>query len=199
MNTRSVLIAFVCLCLTAPLFAQGPPANSGIVERWEYNPEEDGYFEGYADFKRNYVAFHGVDVKAWCADEPTVWDVWHVQDVYSPASFLLIKTTQKGDDMITSVWPIDILFYDHWCDGVLAMDPVATGTADVIVTDNDLFGGGYEPTPRMNAYHLSAHGVLYSTEDGEPMVFNGGYNCQWPGYPADPNTTGKCKQKIVLH
>jgi len=159
----------------------------------------------YFDEKRNYVAIHGVDIEAWCAwDENTEWSVWQVQDVVIKGDpEWLIKTTEKGDDMITSVWPIEILddvaYPDHWCDGVLDLDPIATGTADVIYTDNDLFGGEYEPTERMNAYHLSAHGILNSFGDEEPMKFSGGFNCQWPGFPVDPNTPGKCKAKIVLH
>ena len=72
MNTRYIVITFVCLCLTAPLFAQGPPGESGIVVR----DEGSGWFRMYTDFKRNYVAFHGVDVEAWCAGEEVEWDVW---------------------------------------------------------------------------------------------------------------------------
>ena len=207
MNTRSVLIVFVCFCFAAPLFAQGPPDFSGRVERWE-NDGTWGWWYGYIDWKRNLVAFHGIDIEMWCVDRwDTVtdeWGVWSVQDVYQPPTDGLFKTTEKGDDMPTSVWPIDILddsVYDHWCDGVLdlALESIATGMADVIVTDNDLNAGFFENTPRMNAYHLSAHGVLYATEDGEPMMFSGGYNCQWPGFPEAFSETGKCKQKILLH
>jgi hypothetical protein len=187
------------LCFSAPLFAQGPPPESGVVERWEGS----GWFYWYADEKRGYVAFHGVDVIAGCADDPeTEWSVWQVQDVFIPASDGLIKTNEVGDDSITSVWPIEILdedVYPHWCFGVLDLDPIATGTADVLVVDNDLFGGWFENTPRMNAYSLSAHGVLESFDDGEPMRINGGFNCHWPGYPADYQETNKCKEKIVLH
>ena len=201
MNTRIFLTTFVCICLTVPLFAQGPPANSGIVERWE----GDGWFRWYADFKRNFVAFHGVDIEAWCAwDENTEWSTWQVQDVIIKGDpEWLVKTTEKGDDMITSVWPIEILdevaYPDHWCDGVLDLEPIATGTADVVFTDNDLTGGFYEPTPRMNAYHLSAHGLIDAEVDGEQLMFSGGFNCQWPGYPEVWSETGKCKAKIIVH
>ena len=119
MNTRSMVITFVCLCLTAPLFAQGPPAESGIVERWEGS----GWFYGYIDGKRGYVAFHGVDIITYCDEDlDREFSVWQVQDVYIPASDGLIKTNEVGDDSITSVWPIGIMdtgVYPHWCDGVL--------------------------------------------------------------------------------
>ena len=204
MKIRVVISALICVFLAAPLLAQGPPDSSGRVERWESDGTW-GWFYGYVDSKRNLVAFHGVDVEVWCVDrDAEEWGVWSVQDVYLPPTDSLIKTTEKGDDMPTSVWPIDILddsVYDHWCDGVLdlALESIATGMADVIVTDNDLNAGFFENTPRMNAYHLSAHGVLYATEDGEPMMFSGGYNCQWPGFPEAFSETGKCKEKILLH
>ena len=199
MKIRCSLIVVLCFAFVAPLLAQGPPANSGNVERWEGS----GWWYAYVDGKRGYVAFHGIDIEAACnADPNTEYSVWQVQDVYIPASDGLIKTNEVGDDSITSVWSIEIFdtgVYPTWCDGVLDLDPIAAGTADVLMTDNDLFGGGVEPTQRMNAYHLSAHGVLYATEDGQPMRFSGGFNCQWPGFPADPATTGKCKYKIVLN
>lgn len=200
MKIRCSLIIVLCFAFVTPLLAQGPPGDSGNVERWEGS----GWFRWYFDEKRNYVAFHGVDIEAWCADDPeTEWSVWQVLDVYIPASELLIKTTEKGDDMISSVWPIEILddvaYPNHWCEGVLDLDPIATGTVDVIFTDNDLYGGYFEPTQRMNTYHLSAHGILYSFEDEESMRFSGGFNCQWPGYPEVWSETVKCKARIVLH
>ena len=199
MIIRRVLIACVCLCLTAPLFAQGPPPESGIVERWEGS----GWFYGYIDGKRGYVAFHAVDIIAWCAGDPnTEFSMWQVQDVWPPSSDRLLVTKEVGDDSITSVWSIDIMdtdVYPHWCDGVLALDPIATGTADVIATDNDLFAGAPVDRERTNAYSLSAHGVLESFGDGESMMFNGGYNCNWPGFPENFAETNKCKYKIVLH
>ena len=205
MKMRVVISALICVFLAAPLLAQGPPDSSGRVERWESDGTW-GWFYGYVDSKRNLVAFHGVDVEVWCVDrDAEEWGVWSVQDVVIKGDpEWLIKTTEKGDDMPTSVWPIDILddsVYDHWCDGVLdlALESIATGMADVIVTDNDLNAGFFENTPRMNAYHLSAHCVLYATEDGEPMMFSGGYSCQWPGFPEAFSETGKCKEKILLH
>jgi hypothetical protein len=197
-----MVLVFVCLCLTAPLFAQGPPDESGIVYRGEYYT-----IKWYQDFKRDLVAFHGADIEAWCAGDPeTEWGVWQYQDVMIKGDpEYLIKTTEHGDDLPTSVWPIGIVdpdganFWERVCPGVLSTDPIATGTADVVFTDNDLTGGYWEPTERMNAYHLSAHGVLYSFGDEEPMQFSGGFNCQWPGYPEVFGETVKCKAKIMVH
>jgi hypothetical protein len=204
MKNRTTFFLFVCLCLTAPLFAQGPPAESGIVDRGEYYD-----IKWYEDLKRNYTAFHGVDIEAWCAEDPNAeWGVWQYQDVWIEGDpEYLIKTTEHGDDMPTSVWPLGMVdppdgvltFRERLCPNVEATNPIAEGTADVVITDNDLTGGLYEPTKRRNAFHLSAHGVLFSFGDEEPMQFSGGYNCQWPGYPADYNETEKCKTKIVLN
>jgi hypothetical protein len=199
-----MIVAFVCLCFTAPLYAQGPPDESGIVQRGEYYG-----IKWYHDVKRDYTAFHGVDIVAWCADDPNpAVGAWQFQDVLIKGDpEWLIKTTEHGDDMPTSVWPIvsidppgpGVSLWDRICPNLVGIDPIATGTADVVLTDNDLTGGYYEPTERRNAYHLSAHGVLYSFWDEEPMQFSGGFNCQWPGYPADYNETVKCKVKILLH
>jgi hypothetical protein len=204
MSTRTTFVTFVCLCLAAPLFAQGPPDESGIVERGEYSG-----IKWYQDVNRDYTAFHGVDIIAWCAGDPNPEvGVWQYQDVLiSGDPEWLIKTTEHGDNMPTSVWPIvtidppgpGLTLWDRICPNLEGIDPIATGTADVVLTDNDLTGGFYEPTERMNAYHLSAHGVLYSFGEEEPMRFSGGFNCQWPGYPADYDETVKCKVKILLH
>jgi len=202
MRIRYFVVLTACLAIAGPVFAQGPPDFSGpIVSRFE----DSGYWYGYTDFKRGYVAFHGVDIDELCeyafagGGTPS-WDVWSFQDVNLPPAEALLHTVQKGDDMTTSVYSIDILFYPvHFCYGVLDLDPIATGTTDIVITDNDVYAWQDEYHPRTNAYKLSAHGVLYSTADGEPMIFSGGFNCQWPGYPEDPETSGKCKEKIVLN
>ena len=89
----------------------------------------------------------------------------------------LIHEVLKGDDLTTSVWPVAIWEYPSACDYMLNNPPIATGTADVIVTDNDYFAWRTTHN-RKNAYHLSAHGVLYAP-DGEGMVFSGGFHGVW--------------------
>jgi len=204
MNTRIVIMTFVCLCIAAPLVAQGPPQDSGIVNRGSYQG-----IKWYEDAKRNYTAFHGVDIQAWCTGDPNAErGTWYYQDSWINEDEGLIRTTEHGDDMPTSVWPLgivdpnpngDLSLRDRVCPNVEVTDPLAVGTADVVITDNDLYGGYYEPTERRNAFKLSAHGFLYSFTDGELMQFSGGYTCQWPGYPADYNETEKCNYKIVLN
>jgi len=101
---------------------------------------------------------------------------------------------------MTSVYPITIFDYPHWCLGVLAMDPIAEGTVDLIQTDNDLFSYLYDHN-RVNAYGWSAHGVLFDPFDDESMIFNGGVRCVWGGYTEDPDEVFRgdhCKEKIVL-
>jgi hypothetical protein len=201
MLARVVCSMLMCAFVSAPLLAQGPPENSGPnVERWEmYGGPPYFFWFAVIDEKRNYVAVIGVDLEAICVGEPDVWGVWDVQDVYLPPGDNLLHSVYKGEQIPTLVYPIEMLDNPTWCDAANATDPIATGWTHVIVTDNDVFAWQDEFHPRTNAWHLSAHGLLESFEDGEQMMFNGGLNCQWPGYPEDPSTTGKCTQKVVLH
>lgn len=178
MKMRVSMVVVTCLLLTTPLLAQGPPANSGpIVVRGEFNGAYYDWWYYYTDWKRGYVAFHGVDIVSWCNETPIGYSDWFYLDVLPPAEADLVHEVLKGDDLTTSVWPVAIWDYPDACDYILNYPPIAAGTADVIVTDNDYFAYRNEHN-RHNAYHLSAHGVLYAP-DGEAMVFSGGFHGVW--------------------
>jgi hypothetical protein len=202
MKLRAVTIVVTALVMAAPAFAQGPPDMSGpIVVRYELDGETEGLWWGYADAKRGYVAFHGVDIAAACAGSPSGWNVYYVQDVMPPAADGLIMETMKGEDITTSVYPIAILdqsVYPVWCLGVLDLGPIAVGTVDMIVTDNDLLAWQYDHN-RVNAYGISAHGILFDPEDDEPMRLNAGFRCVWGGLDNDDFAGAHCKNKIVLN
>jgi hypothetical protein len=190
MKIRVILAVLGCLFVTAPLLAQGPPEASGP---YVVRDEVSGYWWYFTDFKRGYVVFLGVDIVSWCAEMP-VYSTWSLQENYPPAEEGLVVQHFKGDDVITSVWPITIWDGDP-CEYVFNNPPIADGTADVIANDNDLYAGSYDHN-RHNSYGISAHGVL-TAPDGERMIFNGMFHCTWPGYPDFDE--GKCKIKIVLN
>lgn len=188
MIIRIFMIACVCLCLTAPLLAQGPPEASGphIVRYDAY-----GWWWYFTDFKRGYVAFIGVDIVEFCNDN-FVGSWWFAQDNTPPAEEGLLMGLTKGDDVLASVWPIAIWDGDP-CEYILNNPPLAEGTVDAILTDNDIFAADFDHN-RKNAYGLSAHGVLIAP-DGERMICNAGFRCT---YDSDTDEY-KCKQKIVLN
>jgi hypothetical protein len=188
MKTRIILVVLVCVFVTAPLLAQGPPAESGpnVIRDEAY-----GWWWYFTDAKRGYVAFVGADPVAICSGgDADSW--WNYQENYPPAEEGLIHFLAKGDDVPASVYPISIWDYGA-CEYILSFPPIAAGTADVVITDNDLDASLYDHN-RKNAYGLSAHGAL-TAPDGERMIFNGGFRCV---YDADVDEV-KCKIKIVLN
>ena len=196
MRFRVVLIAVILLFVSTPLIAQAPPLSSGpFVVRGEFDGGDFDWWYGYADGKRGTVAIHGVDLISWCMGDPTGYNVWDFQDNFPPADEGLVHELLKADDVTTSVWPISILFVVDLCIPVLEMgEPLAEGTVDMIVNDNDVWAWIYYHE-RANAFMLSAHGLVYAP-DGEQMVFNGGYNCVWK--PSGDRPV-KCKNKIVIN
>lgn len=188
MKTRIILAVLVCVFVTAPLLAQGPPAQSGPHV---FRGEGEGWWFYFDDVKRGYVTFIGIDLLAAC-DGAINDSSWIYQDNFPPSEEGVWVTWIKGDDVPTSVWPLDILDYDL-CDYPAELLPIAEGTSDVVQTDNDFEAWRFDHH-RKNAYGLSAHGVL-TAPDGERMIFSAGFHCV---YDADVDE-GKCKNKIVLN
>lgn len=188
MKIRVILAVLVCVFVSAPLLAQGPPAQSGPHV---FRGEGEGWWWWFFDLKRGYVAFIGVDLVAAC-ETGIVDSRWTYQDNYPPSEEGVWVSVVKGDDVPTSVWPLEILDYS-FCDYALEFLPIAEGTSDVVQTDNDVEAYLYDHN-RKNAYGLSAHGVL-TAPDGERMIFSGGIHCV---YDADVDEQ-KCKFKIVLN
>ena len=193
MKVRILIAVVSCIIVATPLLAQGPPPSSGpFVVRGDFYGGDTDYWFYYTDFKRGYVAFNGIDIASWCAGDPTGYATWNYQENYPPAEEGLIIQHLKADDVTTSVWPVSIWDGDV-CFNILNSAPLASGTVDFIMNDNDFLAWMYDHN-RKNAYGLSAHGVL-SAPDGERMIFNSSFHCV---YDADVDEA-KCKVKIVLN
>ncbi|MDX1642654.1 MAG: hypothetical protein R3220_13210 [Balneolaceae bacterium] len=93
----------------------------------------------------------------------------------------------KGKDVYASLWYPAV--YD--CDEILAADPIATGTANVTYTDNDLFAAWY-PNENANVYGFSSSGKL-ETAMGKKINVNAHSRCVWDG---EDFATLKCKEKV---
>lgn len=190
MKIRVILAVLVCVLVTTPLLAQGPPAQSGPHV---FRGEGEGWWLYYADFNRGYVAFIGIDLVGAC-ETGTYESHWTYQDNFPPSEEGVWVTQVKGDDVPTSVWPLEILdYYLDFCEYAGEYPPFGEGTSDVIQTDNDYQAWLYDHN-RKNAYGLSAHGVL-TAPDGERMIFNSHFRCV---YDAGADTQ-KCNVKITLN
>lgn len=196
MRTRILLCALLCLVVAAPLVAQGPPSSSGpIVVRGEFNGGDSDYWWGITDMRTGYIAVHGVDLVSWCMMAPVGYTVWDFQDNFPPAEEGLVHELLKADDVLTSVWPVSILDEPDFCVPVLAMGaPIAEGTVDFLLNDNDSFAWLYEHN-RADAYHISTHGLVY-TPDGERMVLNSSFQCVWRMDDPIPGT--HCNARVIL-
>ena len=198
MNARAVLVAVALVFAAAPVFAQGPPPTSGpFVVRGTFDGADSDWWWGIADVKRGYFSVHGVDVVSWCEGNPSGYNIWSFQDVNLPADEGLVHALQKGDDVLTSVWPISVLD-DFFCIGILERGvPLAQGTVDMVFTDNDVWAWLFDHN-RANAYGITGHGVL-TAPDGERMRCNAGFRCVWQTGNGNVDDPGNhCVQKIVL-
>lgn len=207
MRMRVVISALICVFLAAPLLAQGPPPSSGpTVVRYERDGEAEDYWWVYTDWKRGYVAFHGVDIVSWCeweqpGDPIDGYNFWDVQEVSPAAHEGWIHALEKADDVTTSVWPVTIWDGNACVNILFNSAPIATGTVDIISNDNDV-DAWIDERPSVNTYKVSGHGVL-TAADGERMRFNGGLNCVWGGITEDPVDDDyfageHCSAKIIL-
>jgi hypothetical protein len=171
-----------------------PPSQSGpIVFRHEGN-------WGWAYVDSGLLAVHGFDVGYWCAlgcqtdEEPSCFathELHKLREIVSPAEIGLLMYLLKGDDLTTTVWPWE----GGLCRSVNALQgvPLASGTVDLIITDNDFATWLYDHH-RKNTVHTGAHGVV-ETLDGERFTFSGHIKCIWH---VTRQPVIKCKNKITM-
>lgn len=156
-----VLVALLTL-LIVPLalagggFGNGPENPGPIVFRFD----DVGGFH-MADFKSGLGVIHGGDVVEFCQTGSTEFDPILVQEVDVPDDFDRIINQVVGNDMPTTVWPFPV--FD--CGLFTTVDPIATGTADLINTDNDV---NVSDNPNANSFGLSSHGKV-TTDGGEEL------------------------------
>lgn len=158
MKIRIVLMLTLFAFVVTPVMADPPPV-AGVVIRGETTI---GY--GYADVKRGYIVFLGIDLFAICQANPNPeFSIWDFQVVDPPPDDILHEML-KGD-VVTGVWGIEAM-YDP-CSYL----PIAVGRSHVV---SNLRGH--------NVANLSAHGVLTDPLDGEQMIFSTNLHCVTDGY-----------------
>lgn len=163
-------------------FDNGPDNPGPIVMRSEVT-----FAVFYVDAKAGVSAIHGADIIEFCGGTID-FDLVDLQRIDVPEDANRVNDILQGDDVRTSVWPFTV--FD--CNLFTTVTPLATGTADVRLTDNDVFVFLNPESVNHNAFGFRAHGKLEDSA-GETVNFSGHCNCVWDGNDID---TLKCNDKI---
>ena len=123
------------------------PAESGIIMRGE---RPAAYT--WVDVDSGLRLIIGADINEFCSGIIN-FDLVAFQDAYLPEGRPILEILQ-GEDMQTTVW--DFLPFD--CVLFTSVDPAASGVADLVNTDNDLFGNAGDRNA--NAWTFTAQGTL---------------------------------------
>ncbi len=157
------------------------PEFSGIIVRGQATNAWT-----WVDVVSGYRVVIGADMNEYCAGVIN-FDLVFFQDINLSNGRPLLEVVD-GDDMRTTVW--DFLSFD--CALFTTVDPVAYGYADLVNTDNDLFGTAPGDN-NANAWGLRAHGIL-SYQDGSDAVFSAHQNLKFSANGGFNQTS-----KISLH
>lgn len=162
------------------------PANSGpIVMRDQTN----NFAVFYADTKAGVGTIHGFDVVDFCTPPiGTTFDLLDRQRVFTPTEAAAVNELLQGSDVTTSVWP----FTNPTCNAFLTTTPLATGTVDIINTDNDFFAFLRFSPARANAFGWNANGQL-DLSGGGTGQFSGHFRAVFK-----PGESFKVVRKIIL-
>jgi hypothetical protein len=180
-----IIVLMAALIPAVPALAD-PPANSGLkVVRYQ-----DIVYLHTVDYKNGRSAIVGADIVEYCHTY-SGFDLVDIQEIDVPEDANRIVQIAHGEDVTTSVWP----FTDFDCGLFTTKEPVASGTADFVSTDNDLYVYKNPDNINWNAYGFTAHGLLV-TPDGSNMRLNAVLKCTWNG--VDYSDSARCASSINL-
>ena len=165
----------------APAFTiDNAPVESGIVIRGE-----TGVAVGWTDEKDGTFVFIGIDPRDFCSGvfDP---DIVPMQEVTLPGDRGTLGHIQ-GQGLTTTVWPFPGF---TGCDLLNTYAPLATGTSDLVYTDNDVYGDG---RANANTFGYRAHGKLRLANDAE-AAFSAHVN-----YRINGNHGFQANSQISLH
>jgi len=151
-----VLVVF--LATAAPISA-APPEESGVVLRIAFP-----FGQGFEDADDGLVALGGPPPELGCFGEGFEEVLHHI--VVTPAGpvKILVKDVEEPFFIYAASSIGEV------CEAVFAgevPEPIATGTARVVLNDNNLFNSG----PGANSFGATATGTVYDA-DGNPWHFN---------------------------
>jgi hypothetical protein len=139
--------ALIAMAAAGPALAD-PPAFSGIVERGT-----DVFATTWVDAAAGTRIVVGADILEYCSGVVNFDSITYQDAVINGR----LNDIAWGENVTTSVWPF--LAFD--CNLFENIEPIATGTADWILPDNDLLVTG----DQANAWGFNVRGFL-ATPDG---------------------------------
>lgn len=151
---------------------QAPPSSGPFVVRF------DNIFGLFlTDPEAGLTVTYGFDPVALCQGGAT-FDVVHVLRVNIPEGDTRLKNLVRGQDLRAAVWPFAVEGFP--CALYTTVDPVGTGIADLVTTDNDLLAGSDPNRQNSNSFGFTGHGVLDLTAGGSSR-FHAATHCVWDG------------------
>lgn len=153
-----------------PVVAQDAPAQSGmyVIRSLWY------YAVWFADAETNTGVILGADALEYC-NGIVDFDIVPVQDVINPQDQLIINELIRASDVRATVWP----FTTFDCGLFQTNQPLASGTVDMVTTDNNYYAYLEENTgERVNTFGTMARGKLV-TPDGDWANFRLTYRYVW--------------------
>lgn len=168
-------------------FNNGPDSPGPIVLRIEDNR----FARVFIDVEKGVSSIMGIDIVAACLGIGR-FNISDVQRVDVPDELERRLRFVHGDDLDTSVWPF-VIVNPFNCVPFLTTDPLATGQADLRLTDNDV-----APSPEgknANAFGWMGHGTLEGP-GGEALNYSAHTRCV--GTNAKSGLRFNCSEKINL-
>jgi hypothetical protein len=139
---------------------------------------EDNYAVIFVDEERELQLVIGVDIAVYCTTG-FFPDIVRVMEVTNPVDQDVVSQLLMGRGLQAAVFPL----YPFDCARYVGEGPIASGLADVVSTDNDLYAYFETNTnPRVNSFQTKVNGTLY-TPEGTKVLLNCMWKTVWPGYP----------------
>lgn len=162
----AVLTALAALTLGGPATAE--PGKGAVVVRFQ---DQMGFF--IADPKSGLLSFHGTEATfaEICSGAPFSFDDLDIQMIVNPAGPLHFLFTASDHHVV--IYPSTSLpdpnhIGPEDCPILVALPVIASGTARLVRTDNDITVAG----PGANAFGWMCNGVLTETATGLPIQYH---------------------------
>ena len=182
------------ICLAAVLLSilavahSTPPASSGTVIRFNDTIPTRG-FGAWVDHEAGTLTILGADMFEFCAGTFN-FDTVPIMVVMMEDG-VRFKSRMSGQ-VQASVWP----FTNFDCALFTIVPPIATGFVKMRINDNDMHPLLNPDNHNVNAFQVTAHGVLTGWTSGESMRFALVEHGMWDG---DDFSTFRGFTKIKLH